>query len=110
LDAAAAIFRRAYECALNIAKSPIRQDLAGRIDTALAQGCARLLDWRSLPGDEVSILWEPIKGPLFGEYIETRACAQTLAVRSAGICVSGGDRAFDLASLASAVANRTLET
>jgi hypothetical protein len=108
LPGATIIFRRAYECARDIATVGARQDLTGRIDTALAHGCARLLDWRSLPGNEVSILWASLKGPLRGESIETRACADTFAVRSAGICVSGSDRAFDVASLASAVANRTM--
>jgi hypothetical protein len=109
-DGAAAIFRRAYDCARDMAAVETLGDLSGRVSAALWQGCARPVDWRLLPAGELSVVWTPLIGPLRGETIETRACAQTFAVRSAGICVSSRDREFDLASLASAVANRAMDS
>lgn len=101
--------RRAFDCARQLAQPDGVRALQARIEAALASGLAQLIDWRFLPAADVSILWTALQGPLAGQRIETRASADTLAVRAAGICVSGADAAFDVASLASAVARRPRE-
>lgn len=98
--------RRAFASARAFAAPVFERTLFERIQAALVSGGARLVDWRPLPDSEVSITWSPLLGALAGQFIETRACALTLGLLSAGICVSGGDAAFDVASLASAVARQ----
>jgi hypothetical protein len=106
MRAASLLHRRAFTLARDIAAAELEGSLGARIESALASGGARLVDWRSLPGREVSILWTPVHGALAEQFIESRACSQTLGLLHAGICVSGGDAAFDVASLASAVARQ----
>jgi len=100
---ASVVHRRAFELARQIGPAPFADSLSVRIDTAVAGAGARVVDWRPLPEHEVSIVWTPLAGPLTNALIETRACALTLGLLSAGICVSGADAAFDVASLCSAV-------
>lgn len=100
---ASSLHCRAFEVARELAGPESGGTLAASIDSALASGGARLVDWRRLSRGEVSILWTPANGALAGQFIESRARADTLGLLNAGICVSGADKAFDIASLALAV-------
>ena len=98
--------RLALASARGFSAPALERALFERIQAALASGGARIVDWWPLPEREVSITWTPVLGALAGQLIQTRACALTLGLLNAGICVSGGDAAFDVASLASAVARQ----
>ena len=80
-------------------KSSRRLDLLGaRIERAVRIGGAALQRWFEVSEAQSVVVWESR-----GRRVTTHVRSADLSVLSAGICVSGEDRIFDLVALCSAV-------
>ena len=88
-----------------MARSALRETTRGRhlalgrrIERAVRMGGAVLRRWFEASEAESVVVWEAR-----GRRVTTHVRSADLSVLSAGICVSGDDRFFDLVALCSAV-------
>ncbi len=90
---------RALETARAALAEPTRgQRLGRRIERAVRMGGGVLRRWFEASEAESVVVWESR-----GRRVTTHVRAADLSVVSAGICVAGEDRIFDLVALCSAV-------
>ncbi|MCP3962740.1 MAG: hypothetical protein GY719_33290 [bacterium] len=91
--------RRALEMARAALPEPTRSERLGRrIERAVRMGGAALRRWFEVSEAQSVVVWESR-----GRRVTTHVRSADLSVISAGICVSGEDRVFDLVALCSAV-------
>lgn len=83
--------------ALALVRNGAILDTADRLERAVRQSGAQLVDW-SESGDELRVTWSSHL-----QTVTSWVAAADLSIRQAGICVSGRDPIFDLTSLCSAL-------
>lgn len=87
--------RKAYAIAFALLEESRKTDTQRRLESALKHGNAKLVDYRE-HGNMIVVNWE-----FDGHKINSTVNKANLTVTTAGICLTGQDQNFDLASLPS---------